>query len=234
MGTPDPVDQLPVTERTSLRRLAREGSHRRADLYALLDAGFVCHLGFQTADGPMVLPTSYGRDGDHLFLHGSVASRSLRAALGQVPMCVTVTHVDGLVIARSVFEHAINYRSALVYGTPVVVSDPGEKRRGLRAISDQVAPGQWGYAREPSEQELSMTMVLVLPLDEASVKVRNGPPGDSTGDDAARPVWAGVIPLRTVRLDPLPDPAGRLTVELPTHLAEPGVAGGAVPWQPSD
>ena len=232
MGTPDPGDQLPVTDRTGLRRLAREGSHLRGDLYAVLDAGFVCHLGLQTADGPMVLPTSYGRDDDRLFLHGSVASRSLRAALGQVPMCVTVTHVDGLVLARSVFEHAINYRSALVYGTPVVVTDPDEKLAGLRAISDQVAPGQWGYAREPSDQELAMTTVLVLPLDEASVKVRNGPPGDSDGPDAERPVWAGVIPLRTVRLDPQPDPAGRLTVDLPAHLAEPGVAGGAVLWRP--
>jgi nitroimidazol reductase NimA-like FMN-containing flavoprotein (pyridoxamine 5'-phosphate oxidase superfamily) len=232
MGTPDPGDELPATDRTRLRRLAREGSHRRADLYAVLDAGFVCHLGLQTADGPMVLPTSYGRDGDRLFMHGSVASRSLRAAFGQVPMCVAVTHIDGLVIARSVFEHAINYRSALIYGLPVVVTDPDEKCRGLRAISDQVAPGQWGYAREPSEQELSMTIVLVLPLDEASVKVRNGPPGDSSGDDAERPVWAGVIPLHTVRLDPLPDPAGRLSVDLPAHLAGPGVAGGAVRWQP--
>ena len=234
MDTDGSGDELVVTDRTTLRRKAREGSHTRADLHKVLDAGFVCHLGLQTDDGPMVLPTSYGRDGDRLYLHGSVASRSLRAASGRVPMCVTVTHVDGVVIARSMFEHAVNYRSALVYGTPHVLTDPGEKAEGMRAISNQVAPGQWGYAREPTEEELSVTTVLVLALDEASVKVRTGPPADADGPDADRAVWAGVIPLATVRLEPEPDPAGRVTVDLPPHLAGPGVAGGAVAWGPRD
>ena len=176
MDPPDVSEGLTATDRTRLRRHAREGSHRRGDLYAVLDAGFVCHLGLQTADGPMVLPTSYGRDGDLLYLHGSVASRSLRAATERVPMCVTVTHVDGVVLARSVFEHALNYRSAIIYGTPEVLTDPADKVTGMHAIAEQIAPGQWGYAREPSDEELAVTTVLVLPLEEASVKVRTGPP----------------------------------------------------------
>ena len=233
MDTPEPADGLAVTDRTRLRRHDREGSHERADLYEVLDAGFVCHLGLQTPDGPMVLPTSYGRHGDRLYLHGSVASRSLRAALVRVPMCVTVTHVDGVVVARSVFEHALYYRSAIIYGTPGVLTEPEDKRAGMHAIAEQIAPGQWGYAREPSDEELAVTTVLVLPLEEASVKVRTGPPLDGGGPDADRPVWAGEIPLRTVRLEPRPDPSLRGQVPLPPHLAGPGVAGGAPPWTPT-
>jgi uncharacterized protein len=232
MDSQDPADELTVTDRTRLRRFPPKGSHALTDLYAVLDAGFVCHLGLQTPDGPMVLPTSYGRDGQRLYLHGSVASRSLRSALGRVPMCVTVTHIDGVVLARSVFEHAINYRSALIYGTPEVLTEPHAKAAGLRAISEQVAPGQWGYAREPSDEELAVTTVLVLTLEEASVKTRTGPPLDGEGPDAERPVWAGEIPLRTVRLDPVPDPAQRTPMGLPPHLAGPGVAAGVPPWGP--
>jgi uncharacterized protein len=234
MDSDGPPGDLTVTDRTSLRRHARKGSHARTDLHAVLDAGFVCHLGLQTPDGPMVLPTSYGRDGDRLYLHGSVASRSLRSAFGQVPMCVTVTHIDGVVIARSMFEHAINYRSAIVYGIPDVLTEPEDKLAGMRIISDHVAPGQWGYAREPSTQELAQTTVLVLALDEASVKVRTGPPADGEGPDAERAVWAGEIPLRTVRLDPVPDPVLPREIQLPPHLAEPGVARGAAPWKHTD
>jgi nitroimidazol reductase NimA-like FMN-containing flavoprotein (pyridoxamine 5'-phosphate oxidase superfamily) len=234
MDSPDPVGKLTVTDRTRLRRFAPKGSHALADLYAVLDAGFVCHLGLQTADGPMVLPTSYGREGQRLYLHGSVASRSLRSALGRVPMCVTVTHIDGVVLARSVFEHAVNYRSALIFGTPEVLTDPQAKATGLHAISEQVAPGQWGYAREPSDEELAVTTVLVLALDEAYVKIRTGPPLDGDGPDAERPVWAGEIPLRTVRLEPVADPAQQKPVDLPPHLARPGVGGGALPWRPPD
>jgi len=233
MGTPEPADGLSVTDRTRLRRHAREGSHERSELYEVLDAGFVCHLGLQTPDGPMVLPTSYGRDADRLYLHGSVASRSLRAALDRVPMCVTVTHVDGVVVARSVFEHALNYRSAIIYGTPTVLTEPDDKRAGMHTIAEQIAPGQWGYAREPSDEELAVTTVLVLLLEEASVKVRTGPPRDGDGPDAYRPVWAGEIPLRTVRLEPRPDPGLRVPVPFPDHLRGPGVAGGAPPWTPA-
>ncbi len=234
MESPDPAGDLTVTDRTSLRRHARKGSHARADLYGVLDAGFVCHLGLQTPDGPMVLPTSYGRAGDRLFLHGSVASRSLRSALDQVPMCVTVTHIDGVVIARSMFEHAVNYRSAIVYGVPTVLAEPEEKAAGMRIISEHIVAGQWGYAREPTSQELAQTTVLALELDEASVKVRTGPPADGQSPDADRPVWAGEIPLRTVRLDPVPDPVLPEAIGVPPHLKAPGIAGGALPWRPID
>ena len=144
-----PTRDVPTTERTRLRRLPEEGSHRRADLHAVLDAGFVCHLGIDVDGGPMVVPTSYGRSGDTFYLHGSVASRSLRAARPAAPVCVTVTLVDGVVLARSVFNHSVNYRCAMIFGVPEVLTDEAEKLAGLRALSDHVAPGQWEYARAP-------------------------------------------------------------------------------------
>jgi nitroimidazol reductase NimA-like FMN-containing flavoprotein (pyridoxamine 5'-phosphate oxidase superfamily) len=228
---PGPAGEVPVTDRTRLRRLPEQGSHRIADLHAVLDAGFVCHLGLLVDGGPMVVPTSYARRDDQLFLHGSVASRSLRAARTPVQACVTVTHIDGLVLARSVFEHAVNYRCAMVYGTPEVLTDPAEKLVGLRAISDQVAPGQWEYARAPSTKELAATTVLRMALDEWSVKVRTGPPDDGDGPDADLDVWAGEIPLRTVRLDPVADVALRSGVTVPEHLTRGRAAPGSLPWR---
>jgi uncharacterized protein len=222
-------DGGPASDRTRLRRFPEQGSHSRSDLHAVLDAGFVCHLGLLVDGWPMVVPTSYARHGDWLFLHGSVASRSLRAAREPVQVCVTVTHVDGLVLARSVFEHAVNYRCAMVYGIPEVLVDRDEKLVGLRAISDQVAPGQWDYARSPSAQELASTTVLRMALDECSVKIRQGPPDDGAGPDAALDVWAGEIPLRTVRLDPVADPALRAGIAVPPHLSEGRPAPGSRP-----
>jgi nitroimidazol reductase NimA-like FMN-containing flavoprotein (pyridoxamine 5'-phosphate oxidase superfamily) len=224
-------DEGPTTELTRLRRIPEQGSHRRSDLYAVLDAGFVCHLGILVDEWPMVVPTSYARLDDWLFLHGSVASRSLRAARRPVRACVTVTHVDGLVLARSVFEHAVNYRCAMVYGTPEVLTDPDQKLVGLRAISDQAAPRQWEYARSPSDRELAATTVLRMTLDECSVKIRRGPPDDGDGPDAELDVWAGEIPLRTARLDPVPDPALRASIRVPGHLSAGSPAPGSVPWR---
>jgi nitroimidazol reductase NimA-like FMN-containing flavoprotein (pyridoxamine 5'-phosphate oxidase superfamily) len=232
MAEPSPsagADQMVVTDRTLLRRMSEEGSHGLADLRAVLDAGFVCHLGIIVDDWPMVIPTSYGRLGDQLYLHGSVASRSLRTARHAGPACVTVTHVDGLVLARSVFEHSINYRCAMVYGTPEVLSEPDQKLIGLEAISNQAAPGQWEYVRSPSKKELAATTVLRLDLDEASVKVRRGPPHDGDGPDAELDVWAGEIPLRIARMDPVADPTLRTGVALPDHLAHGHPAPGSVP-----
>jgi nitroimidazol reductase NimA-like FMN-containing flavoprotein (pyridoxamine 5'-phosphate oxidase superfamily) len=226
---PPPGREIPVTERTRLRRLPEQGSHRTADLWAVLDSGFVCHLGLVVDGWPMVVPTSFGRLGDHLYLHGSVASRSLRAAKVPGEACVTVTHIDGLVLARSVFEHAVNYRCAMVYGRPEVLVDPDEKLVGLRAISDQAAPGQWEYARSPSAKELAATTVLRMALDQCSVKVRSGPPDDGDSPDGELEVWAGVIPLRSVRLEPVADPDLRPGIPFPPHLAGPGVAPGALP-----
>jgi uncharacterized protein len=226
-GTPD--RSVGPTDRTRLRRIPEQGSHRRGDLDAVLDAGFVCHLGLVVEGWPMVVPTSYARHGDWLYLHGSVASRSLRAARAPVMACVTVTHIDGLVLARSVFEHAVNYRCAMIYGNPEVLEDPDQKLAGLRAISDQVAPGQWEYARAPTDKELAVTTVLRLTLDECSVKVRAGPPDDGDGPDGDLAVWAGEIPLRTVRLDPVPDPSLRQGIAVPDHLSRGRPAPGSTP-----
>ena len=208
---------LPVTERTRHRRLREQGSTDRADLAAILAAGVICHFGVLVNGYPMVVPTVYGLDGDTLYLHGSVASRSLVSA-PQATICVTVTHVDGLVLARSVFEHAVNYRSAMIYAPPRTVTDPQEKLAGLRCVSEHLAPGQWDYVRQPSRKELAATRLLALSLDEASVKVRTGPPDDGDGPDAALGLWAGELPLRSRWQELLPDPALPAPIAAPAHL----------------
>ncbi|MCQ4082108.1 pyridoxamine 5'-phosphate oxidase family protein [Streptomyces sp. RB6PN25] len=214
--TPDTL--LPVTERTRHRRLREQGSRSRADLDAILSDGFVCHLGVVVDSAPMVVPTVYGTDGNTVYFHGSVAGRSLLAA-PQTTVCLTVTHVDGLVLARSVFEHGLNYRSAMIYGVPRAVTDHEEKLYGLRCLTEHIAAGQWGYARLPSRKELAATALLALPLDEASVKVRTGPPDDGDGPDAGLGLWAGVLPLHTGWGKPEPDPALDEPVPVPPHIA---------------
>ncbi|MFD9603997.1 pyridoxamine 5'-phosphate oxidase family protein [Streptomyces sp. NPDC057908] len=208
---------LPVTERTRHRRLREQGSRSRADLDAILDTGFLCHLGVVVDGAPMVVPTVYGADESTVYFHGSVASRSLLAA-PNAPVCLTVTHVDGLVLARSVFEHGVNYRSAMIYGIPRAVTDPEEKLYGLRCLTEHAAAGQWGYARLPNRKELAATSLLALPLDEASVKVRTGPPDDGDGPDAELGLWAGVLPMRTEWGEPEPDPALSEHVPVPPHI----------------
>jgi uncharacterized protein len=209
---------MPVTERTRHRRLREQGSTDRRDLEDILRAGVICHLGVIVDGYPMVLPTVYGVAGDTMYLHGSVASRSLVAA-PQTTICVTVTHVDGLVLARSVFEHAVNYRSAMIYGTPRLVTERAEKLAGLRALAEHIVPGQWDYARQPNKKELAKTTLLALPLAEASVKIRTGPPDDGDTPDAALPVWAGVLPLAAAWQAPDPDPVLPADIPLPPHIA---------------
>jgi nitroimidazol reductase NimA-like FMN-containing flavoprotein (pyridoxamine 5'-phosphate oxidase superfamily) len=226
-GGTDGDEGGPASDRVRLRRLAEQGSHRRSDLDAVLDAGFVCHLGLEVDGWPMVVPTTYARRGDHLYVHGSVASASLRTASGPMPVCVTVTLVDGLVLARSVFNHSVNYRCAMVYGLPALVDDPAEKLAALESISEHVVPGQWGYARDPSVKELQRTSVLRLALDEASVKVSAGPPDDEE-EDLSLDVWAGEVPLRTVRLDPVPAPDLAEGTGLPDHIAHGPLGPGTV------
>jgi nitroimidazol reductase NimA-like FMN-containing flavoprotein (pyridoxamine 5'-phosphate oxidase superfamily) len=209
---------LPVTERTRHRRLREQGSTDRRDLLDILAAGLICHLGIMVDGYPMVLPTVYGVADDVIYLHGSVASRSLVAA-PRATVCVTVTHVDGLVLARSVFEHAVNYRSAMIYGIPRLVTAPEEKLAGLRALAEHIVPGQWDYVRRPNKKELAKTTLLALALAEASVKIRTGPPDDGDTPDAALPVWAGVLPLAAAWQDPEPDPALPADIPLPAHIA---------------
>jgi nitroimidazol reductase NimA-like FMN-containing flavoprotein (pyridoxamine 5'-phosphate oxidase superfamily) len=208
-------DQLSATPRTRHRRLREQGREDRADLLAVLAAGFVAHLGLPAAGGVMVIPTIYGFTEHELYVHGSVASQSLAA---DAPACVTVTLVDGLVLARSVFEHAVNYRSAVIYAVPRIVDDPQEKLAGLRCVSEHVAPGQWDYVRQPSRKELAATRLLAFSLREASVKIRTGPPDDADSPDAALGLWAGELPLESRWQPPVPDPALPPGQPVPAHI----------------
>ncbi len=212
---------LSSTDRTRHRRLREQGRTDRSALLEVLGAGFVCHLGVVVDGTPMVVPTVYGFTPSTLYLHGSVASRSLTR---DAEICVTVTHVDGLVISRSVFEHGVNYRSAMVYGRPRVLEGVA-KLEGLRVLTEHCAPGQWDYARRPSRKELAATTLLALDLAEASVKVRQGPPEDAgQGDDimeSGAHRWAGVLPLVVRWGSPEPDPSLPPEVPIPGHLVRP-------------
>ena len=207
---------LSGTERTRHRRLRTLGRTERETLYAVLRAGLVAHLGVIINGWPMVIPTCYGFTADTLYLHGSVASQSLNTA--DTTVCVTVTLTDALVLARSVFEHTINYRSAMIYGQLRLVTDPAERLAGLRTIAEHVAPGSWDYARAPSRKELAAVRLLALPLAEASVKIRTGPPSDAGSPDAALGLWAGELPLATTWQQPIPDPALPLGLAVPGHI----------------
>jgi nitroimidazol reductase NimA-like FMN-containing flavoprotein (pyridoxamine 5'-phosphate oxidase superfamily) len=216
---------LSATERTRLRRHSERGKTEYADLLAVLDAGMICHLGVVFNGAPLVLPTAYGRIGDTLYLHGSSANRSLHAADGN-EVCVTVTHIDGLVCARSVFSHSVNYRCAVMFGTARIVTDDAERLAGLRAVTEQLIPGRWDAVRAPTRKELAATSVLAVSLGEASVKVRTGPPGDEP-EDLDLPVWAGVVPMTMSFGEPEPDPALRPGITAPAHIRARVRAGRA-------
>jgi len=207
---------LSSTERTRVRRHSERAQTDRADLLAVLDAGMICHLGVVVDGSPLVLPTAYGRVGDTLYLHGSSANRSLHAADGH-EVCITVTHLDGLVCARAAFAHSVNYRSAVVFGTARIVTDEAERLTGLRAVTEQLIPGRWDSLRAPTRKELAATMVLAVPLAEASVKVRTGPPKDDPADLESS-IWAGVVPLTTAFGEPEPDPDLPPGVSTPDHI----------------
>jgi uncharacterized protein len=207
---------LSGTARTTIHRLRERGRTDRRDLYAVLDAGLICHLGVIVDGSPVVLPTGYGRIGDTLYLHGSSANRALLAAAGQ-DVCVTVTHLDGLVCARAVFHHSMNYRSAMAFGTARLVTEDSERLAALHAVTEQLAPGRWDHARLPTRKELAATAVLALPLDEASVKVRTGPPKDDP-EDYDTDYWAGVLPAALTFGVAEPDPALRRGVQTPEHI----------------
>jgi nitroimidazol reductase NimA-like FMN-containing flavoprotein (pyridoxamine 5'-phosphate oxidase superfamily) len=207
---------LSSTERTKLRRKPYRGATDREELYAVLDAGMICHLGLIANGYPRVIPTAYGRDGDTLYLHGSTGSSALASSDGQ-PVCVTVTHLDGLVCARSVNNHSLNYRSAVIYGQARTLIDEPSRIRALRTITEHLIPGRWAGAREPNKKELAATAVLAVPLDEASVKARTGGVLDQ-GEDLDLDYWAGVIPARIVFGEPEPDAGLRPDIEVPEHI----------------
>ena len=193
-----------MTARSTLRRLPNRGSNEIEAVYAILDEAFLAHVGFVVDGQPFVIPTLYGRSGDKLYLHGSAASRMLRAQEAGEPVCVPVSLVDGLVLARSAFHHSINYRSAVVFGTARKIDDPERKNEALRVISEHLIAGRWDEVRAPHSQELKATTVLELTIEEASAKSRTGPPIDDEADYAL-PVWAGVLPLALKTGEPEPD-----------------------------
>jgi nitroimidazol reductase NimA-like FMN-containing flavoprotein (pyridoxamine 5'-phosphate oxidase superfamily) len=193
------------TARTRVVREPHRGVYDRASAYEILDKGFICHVGFVVDGQPFVIPTAYGRVGDNLYVHGSAASRMLRNLEKGIPVCVTVTLLEGLVLARSIFNHSMNYRSVVVLGTALAVLDAKEKLEALRSISEHILPGRWADSRQPNERELKQTLVMRLPIEEFSAKVRQGPPIDDE-EDYSFPTWAGVIPLQMVAGAPVNDP----------------------------
>lgn len=211
------MSQFTPTDRTQVKRLPKRGSYDRETVYGILDSAFVCHVGFSVDGQPYVIPTNFGRSNDTLYLHGSAASRMLRTLSEGVPVCVTVTHVDGLVLARSAFHHSVNYRSAVILGTARLVTDPSEKMEALRIFTEHVLKGRWDEVRWPNEQEMKATTVLALELEEVSAKIRTGGPVDDEADYAL-PVWAGVLPLETAAKAPEPDALRKNDPPVPAYL----------------
>ena len=207
---------FPQTDRTKLKRLPKRGHFDRETVYGILDEGFICHVGFAPNGQPVVIPTGYARVDDTLYIHGSQASRMLKTLSGGVDACVTVTIIDGLVLARSAFHHSMNYRSVVVFGRATLVDDPKEKLTALVALSEHIVRGRWADVREPTEQEMRATTVLALPLEEVSAKIRTGPPLDDE-EDYASSIWAGVVPLKLEAGEPIKDPRLPDGIEAPEY-----------------
>jgi nitroimidazol reductase NimA-like FMN-containing flavoprotein (pyridoxamine 5'-phosphate oxidase superfamily) len=205
------------TARTRVVREAERAVYERETVYKILDEGFLCHVGFLVDGQPFVIPTSYGRKDAELYIHGSAASRMLRQMKDAVPVCVSVTLLDGLVLARSVFNHSMNYRSVVILGKATLVDEPNEKLSALRALSEHILPGRWDDSRQPNERELKATSVLRVPIEEFSAKVRVGPPIDDA-EDYSFPTWAGVLPLEMRVGKPIDDPKLSPTRDAPKYV----------------
>ena len=213
------MNQLPRTPRNTLKRLPKRGSHDRETINQILDEGFICHVGFAIEGQPFVIPTGYARVGDRLIIHGSQASRMLRALKTGIDACINVTLIDALVLARSAFHHSMNYRSVVILGRATLIDEREEKLEALFALSEHMIPGRWQEVRKPSEAELQQTTVLSLPIEEASAKIRSGPPLDDE-EEYAMDVWAGVLPMRMIAENPLPDPRLPNGIEIPNYVIE--------------
>jgi nitroimidazol reductase NimA-like FMN-containing flavoprotein (pyridoxamine 5'-phosphate oxidase superfamily) len=214
---PNPKSQIDPTPRTRVRRLPKRGVFDRETIYSILDAGFVCHVGFAVDGKPFVLPTGYARIGDRLCIHGSTASRMMRELSGGIDVCVTVTLIDGLVLARSAFHHSMNYRSVVVFGTAELVAGDDKKMEALRALTEHIVPGRWPDVRWPNAKELKATTVLTLPIEEASAKVRTGGPIDDE-EDYEMDTWAGVLPLELKTGAPVNDSRLKEGLTVPGHV----------------
>jgi nitroimidazol reductase NimA-like FMN-containing flavoprotein (pyridoxamine 5'-phosphate oxidase superfamily) len=214
------TEMIPPTARTRVRRLRERGSYQRAVIDAILDEGMICHVAAYVEGTPLVLPTAYARRGDELLLHGAAGNHLLKAACDGAELCVAVTLVDGLVLARSTFHHSINYRSVVLFGQGAEVTEPADKAAALEAIVEHLLPGRTREARAPTPAELRQTRVVRVPVSEASAKVRTGPPVDDEAD-LGLAVWAGVLPLRTVAGPPQPDPITPADAVLPAGVLQP-------------
>ena len=210
-------NQLKVTKRSTIKRQPRRGNHERELIYQILDEALVAHVGFVVNNQPFVIPMAYGRAGDRLYIHGSSVSRLLQTLKKDVELCFTVTLIDGLVIARSLFHHSMNYRSVICFGKATLVESEAEKVTALRVLTEQIIPGRWQQARLPNAQELKATTVLSFPIEEGSAKVRSGFPQDDV-EDYSLPVWAGEIPLKITAGVPIPDPKLSMNIVLPENL----------------
>ncbi len=211
-------EMIPPTERTRVVREPQRGAYDRETIYKILDEGFVCHVGFAVDGQPYVIPTMFARVGDAIYFHGSAASRMLCNLSEGIPVCVTVTLTDGFVLARSVFNHSMNYRSVVALGKAILVDEPEEKLAALHAFTEKILPGRWNDARQPNDKELKSTSILRLPLTEASAKMRIGPPEDEAADYAL-PVWAGVIPLHLAAGAPVRDERCDPSIPTPAYAA---------------
>src|SRR5256714_1430201 len=214
------------TARTRVPREPERGVYDRAAAYQVRDEAVLCHVGFVADNQSFVIPTGFGRSGDDLYIHGSAASRMLRNLDQGIAVCVTVTLLDGLVLARSIFNHSMNYRSVVVLGSAVAVEDPTEKLQALRALSEHILPGRWDEARQPNERELKATLVMRLPITEFSAKVRIGPPIDNE-EDYSFPTWAGVVPLQMVAGSPINDPKLDPKTPIPSYVRSYSRTAGA-------
>jgi uncharacterized protein len=215
-----PQSEMP-TPRTRVVREAERAVYDRETAYRILDEGFLCHVGFVVEGQPFVIPTSYGRKDDALYIHGSAASRMLRNLKESLPVCITVTLLDGLVLARSIFNHSMNYRSVVILGKATLVDQPEEKLEALRLLSEHIIPGRWAEARQPNEKELKATSVLRVPIEEFSSKVRSGPAIDDE-EDYSFPTWAGVVPLEMKTGEPIDDARllpGKIVPEYARHYS---------------
>jgi nitroimidazol reductase NimA-like FMN-containing flavoprotein (pyridoxamine 5'-phosphate oxidase superfamily) len=211
------VQSFSVTERTRLDRMRERGSHDRDVITSILDEALICHVGILDNGHPVVIPMLFARDGDRLYLHGSPASRTLRALERGDDVSLAVTLVDGIVLARSPFHSSMNYRSVVIFGPARKVADPKEHLHALRVLTERITPGRWDDCRRPHRRELRSTLVLAVELNEASAKIRRGPPQDDE-EDYDLPIWAGIIPLETVRGVPVPDPRLKGGITLPDYL----------------
>ena len=212
------MNEYPQSPRNTLKRASQRGHYDRETIYPILDAGFLCHVGFTIGEQPYILPNAYGREGDTLYLHGAMSNRMLKQLKKGIPVCITVTHTDGIVLSRSVFHHSFNYRSVVAFGTARLVPED-DKEHALHVVTEQILRGRWDEARHPTEKELRITKVLAVEIAEASAKVRSGPPKDEE-EDYALPIWAGVLPLQLATGEAIPDPSMVPPLPVPASVRE--------------